>query len=507
MKKQTINLSWPVVLSDFTQENKNEMFTRGKLNVYYEGETADKRCFSEKMSKELVKTLPFTPVVSYYDEDQEDFVGHARQQQIYGIVDPCVEPEFKVLEDGKNWCICDVILYTERPDKVGEIASKIIGQPHSLELDPKTVEYVINYDEKKHFKNIEFTAGKFVGVSVLGKNQKPAFTGSGFFSCDADFEAKMQILRDYCTQTNEAEKQDGGEAMNLQEFMTLSWGEVSNKVDAQITKEYQNDAYTYIVDMYEDCAIVRFHYYMEQCSKLMKIYYTCDEEGNVTLGDVKEVHVVYEEVEQKTTEVEINMKQIEETSIDAVNLSDQDDENKTETEVEEETIEDKKDEKDDDNEEKDDKEDFVEPTIEPVVEENVVVVDDVTAQVSNVEITPTQMEASVENENTNNEETASSATSLTEGERAEFEALKREKKVNLLNSYKDSLTEEEYNNFLEGIDSFSDESLELELLKAYKRNQQVNTNSDKPIRAFAFAPINNANNESPLDAFVSKYKK
>ena len=141
--------------------------------------------------------------------------------------------------------------------------------------------------------------------------------------------------------------------------------------------------------------------------------------------------------------------------------------------------------------------------------DEVVVMETEPAQVLDVTITP-QMEASVEDEqntNTNNQETTSSSTTLTESERQEFEALKRERKVNLLNSYKDYLTDEEYNNFFKSIDSFSDESLELALLKAYKRNQQADTNSEKPIRAFAFAPINNASSESSLDAFVSKYKK
>ena len=413
-----------------------------------------------------------------------------------------------------------MVLYTERPDTTGKLASKIIGQPHSLELNPKTVKYNINYDEKKHFKNIEFTAGDFIGVSVLGKKQKPAFTGSAFFSCDERFEAKMNILREYCENAMANEEKNGGEKMNLQEFMTLSWGEVSSKVESAICKEYQNDAYTYVVDMYPEYAIARFYYYVESNSKLMKIHYTCDDNGNITLGDIKEVHVVYEEVEDQVA-LDPNMKQIDEISIDAVSLAE--DQNISETNenenVETTTVEDNT--NNDDNEvnvdcsEKPGQDDsngggiVVEDSDVITTVDEVVVMETEPAQVLDVTVTP-QTEASVEDEqntNTNNQETTSSSTSLTESERQEFEALKREKKVNLLNSYKDSLTDEEYNSFFKSIDSFSDESLELALLKAYKRNQQADSNSDKLIRAFAFAPRNNANNESPLDAFVSKYKK
>lgn len=306
MKKQVINFSWPAQLSDFAKDTVQENFSRGKLKVFYKGETADHRFFSDSFSEELIKSLPYTPVVSYYDEEKEDFVGHATEQQVLGIVDPCKEPSFEEDEEGKVWCICDVVLYTERPDKVGDLAKKIVGHKQSLELDPSSVQYKINYDEKKHFKNIEFTAGKFVGVSVLGNDQKPAFTGSAFFTCDENFENKMKLLREYCEKQNDPQE-EGGNEMNLQEFMKLSWGEISTKVEQAIAKEYENDAYCYIVDMFEDAAIVRFYYYMENGSKLMKIKYSCDESGNVSLGDIVEVRVAYEEVvnvSNTATEVE-----------------------------------------------------------------------------------------------------------------------------------------------------------------------------------------------------------
>ena len=95
MKKVAINYSWPATLSDFSTENEQELFTRGKLKVFYKGETADHRFFSDKFSEELIKSLPYTPVVSYYDEEKDDFVGHATEQQIFGMVDPCVAPSFE----------------------------------------------------------------------------------------------------------------------------------------------------------------------------------------------------------------------------------------------------------------------------------------------------------------------------------------------------------------------------------------------------------------------------
>ena len=63
MKKRIINYNWPATLS-FSAENnnENEMFSRGKLKVFYKGETADHRYFSDSFAQQLVKTLPYTPI-------------------------------------------------------------------------------------------------------------------------------------------------------------------------------------------------------------------------------------------------------------------------------------------------------------------------------------------------------------------------------------------------------------------------------------------------------------
>ena len=500
-KKQAINFSWPAQLFNFEKDDVQENFSRGKLKVFYIGETPDHRFFSESFGKEVIQSLPYTPVVSYYDEDKEDFVGHATEQQILGIVDPCREPSFEEDEEGKVWCVCDVVLYTERPDRVGDLAKKIVGHKQSLELDPSSVQYKINYDERKHFKNIEFTAGKFVGVSVLGNDQKPAFTGSAFFACDEAFEGKMKMLREYCEKQNDQEV-DGGNEMNLQEFMKLSWGEISTKVEQAITKEYENDACGHVVDMFEDAAIVRLYYWVEGVQKLMKVNYTCDENGNVTLGEVVEVRVTYEPIVEapvQATEVEEvgveNATEVEEI-IDCekiVECEDKDDEEVEETPVEDEKVEDDEEDKDDEvvNAACGGKDDEEEDKVADA------------ANVSNAEVTETERVMSDSDEQVSTEEENTSSTAFTDSEREELETLKREKKVNLLDSYKEVLGEEDYNNFLDSIDTFEEKDLELELLKAYKKSQKEES---KVERAFAFAPIlnNNAKEESSIDAFIKR---
>jgi hypothetical protein len=269
----------------------NPLYTRAKLKVFYVGETVDHRLFTDNFSKFLMGSLPYTPVVSYYNSDKDDFEGHAEEQCIYGIVDPVTQPEFVVEEDGTKWAICDVILYTERPDKTGEIAQKIIGHPESLELDPRTVQYKINRDRTGKFMNLEFTYGKFIGVSVLGKDEKPAFAGAQFFN-------SQNFLKEIKDCTNRGTNM----TIVIPNFVSQSWSETERAVADALAKKF-NDGY-YLVDMYDTYCIVYLWDEKANSSMLMKVPYTCEiKDGtyNVTFGDAIRVHVTYEDMKAQAT--------------------------------------------------------------------------------------------------------------------------------------------------------------------------------------------------------------
>ena len=519
MKKPTINFSWPVVLSDFSNnEDKNyEIFSRCKLKVFYKGETADHRYFSDEFADQLIRSLPYTPVVSRYDDESEDFEGHASRQEIFGIVDPCGKITFEDdEEDGKTWCVTDVILYTERPDQLGELAKKIPGHPHSLELDPKSTKYKINYDDKKHFKNIEFTAGDFVGVSVLGMNQKPAFTGSSFFNENSEFAKKMQLLKDYCERRLE-ENQHGGEKMNLSEFIKLTWGDISAKVVNAIEKEYQEEYYICPVDFYDDSVICHVYSFIDGSTTYLKFYYTIDENAVVTLGEVKEVHVVWEEMPEPAPALEPpspNASLEDNTASAETDMGQAEPEPSAEPKVGEQT--------DFDNQTPE-----TTPDPEPVSAASTIENEEghnsndqqsnftgAAASVTNVEDAPLVNEGQQVNESEcgheNKQTESSSSTSFTDSEREEYENLKKAKKVQLVESYRNVLTEEQYNNYMSSIDTFNAEDLELDLLKIYKRvNDEVNATSIRGIgRAFTvYAPETIKDTENPLDAFVRKNLK
>ena len=107
-------------------------------------------------------------------------------------------------------------MYTERPDTTGKLASKIIGQPHSLELNPETIKFDINENKNEDYF-VSFLDGELIGLSVLGDWQTPAFGGSGFFSQNNTPISLDTIISNYLSLPKEIEvTQNGGETMFLE---------------------------------------------------------------------------------------------------------------------------------------------------------------------------------------------------------------------------------------------------------------------------------------------------
>ena len=424
--------------------------------------------------------------MGFYDEEKEDFVGHATEQQVLGFVDPTVTPAIEVdAATGEEWAVCGGVLYTERPDKVGELAKKIKGHPQSLELDASTVQYKINYDEKAHFQNIEFTDGKIIGLSVLGMSQRPAFAGSNFFSStssDPSMVEKVNYLLNYLAEKEKRlkDEQGGSKQMNLAEFVKLSWDEKGSRINAALDKEYGEEAITFPVDFFDDCFVARFYYFQSGEKKLFRIGYSIDEEGNVNFTsnpvEVVPTYTPLGGVENSTEAT--NHFEGQEGDTSAADNEDASAENNDTNSGEPEG-----------NPSAEEVPSASEKSTEG--DNNTFNANDGDGQgaegannsSTNEGGTPT-VEGSTNNDTGNNEgepkstfmeeKDLSGTSSLSPSEREELESLRRKEKLNLIDKYKDSLTEEEYNTFTSNVDKFSAVSeLKLELLEKYEAHQEA----------------------------------
>jgi hypothetical protein len=221
--------------SNFNLNYKNDLVTHVKLRVFFQGMTKDRRLFTEEFSTKLLASLPQTPVVGYWDETAEDFLGHNHTQFIYGYVPENAKFGFEIDPDGTKWAVTDVVLFTGRGDNIGKVAQKVIGKKHSLELDSGSMKYSVKRNPNGQMQHIELQDGKFVGLSVLGDNQTPAFEGSAFFTEDIKpcelGKCVMEIKDKYQNFQSNTDYQVGGEDVKTEE---------TKQLPADILKELQN---------------------------------------------------------------------------------------------------------------------------------------------------------------------------------------------------------------------------------------------------------------------------
>lgn len=276
---------------ELEEKNDNTRYTVAKLKIFYKGMTVDKRLFTEEFSDEILKTISYTPVVGYYSEDDEDFRGHNNVQYVYGVVpDDAINDVHYVEEDGKTFAVVKVILFTERSDNIGEVAKKIVGKQQSLEMNPETVKYKVNRDAAGRLINIEFLHGEFIGLSVLGDDENPAFPGAGFFKeedfdftkCSAAFENFLQFLH-----------KDGGsiEVFNFEEY-------IAKMAKTQTMQEFEqnlyaaleaNEIYGYVVENTTEYAVVSTYQEKKKRCGYIKYPLTVAEDGAISLGEGEEV--------------------------------------------------------------------------------------------------------------------------------------------------------------------------------------------------------------------------
>ena len=295
--------SIPAYLSNFSTLEDGR--TKGRLKVLYVGETADGRIFDKDFSDQLKDSLADAPVVAYYSDLKQDFLGHNSVQYVFGHVPSSDSNIEYVKEDGQDWLYTDVLLYTDRSDSIGEIAKKIVGHPHSLELDPKTVEYEIKREGGK--TKIHFLKGRICGLSVLGTDQKPAFTGSAFLNCSMNDE--LQNLKErFENFFNCLEEESRGGQMDeklrvfesLANAARLSYDDQKTAVSKKFGAEMGDDYGYYVEEIYSNEVIFHTLNWNTGTQAFYKCGYVIDDNGEVNLSDLEEVFHVFVTGAQKT---------------------------------------------------------------------------------------------------------------------------------------------------------------------------------------------------------------
>lgn len=194
--KKTIPTNFIVsTYGEMTQESNN--LSRARMRVFYLGANRNGSFITDDFAKQMINSVYGQPIVGHYDSSLEDFTDHATKEETkpYGFVpmDLNFAWEDHTDDDGvsKKYACFDVLLWTDREEN----AKKILGNPQSMELNPKTVSgawKVINGDHV-----FEYEKGNLWGFCVLGKNIEPCFEGSQFFALESDFKLFFEDMREF----------------------------------------------------------------------------------------------------------------------------------------------------------------------------------------------------------------------------------------------------------------------------------------------------------------------
>lgn len=481
----SISLSIPAYLSNFAALDNGR--TIADLKVFYIGETADGRVFDKDFANELVKSLPYCPVVAYYSDLKDDFIGHNSTQYIYGLVQAEPEYRFEECEDGKIWLITKVMLYTDREDNIGDIADRIVGHPHSLELKRDTVKYEM-FTENGRLK-IRFTQGQLVGLSVLGMKQKPAFTGSEFFM-EANFNdlrAKFENFFSCLEENSRGEQMQKEQFEQLANFIQLNYTEKMSMVLKHFREQLGDSGAAYLEEMNDEVMIACVLNYETWQESYVRCTYSITEEQGVTFGEMENVRRRYLSVEEinylegfsnePTEEEDVKNYSVEEQNI-LTNTEEVLEENSSteesfvtpEDEEEEEVVnasvpddeDDEKDEKDpqDTSDPEDDEKDEDEFSDKPEGDEEDEHEEDVPSKEDEYEQSSTS--CSLHN-----------STALSDCERIELEGYRRQAKISLVNSFADLLDSKVLNEFLEQVDDYDYDILEAKLSVCYSKQSRT----------------------------------
>ena len=467
-----MDFSIPAYLSNFSTQDDQR--TIAKLKMFYVGETGDGRIFDKEFSDKLIANgIAYLPVVAFYSDLKDDFIGHNNKQYIYGIVKPDAENGFETDENGKEWFITEVMLYTDRIDNIGEIAKKIVGKQQSLEMDPSSVEYELFKENGKN--KIRFTNARLVGLSVLGDDQKPAFSGSEFFMDNEDLRERFENFFSFLTTKDRGADMDKEKFAQYVNFIKLTYDEKRTAVYEYAQSQFGDDCVVFVPEMSDDTVVLEIFSLKDYSDKYLKYDYKIDEQG-VELSNERACYRRFLSVEE--------IEKLEEKISEDFASQDQEPEVKDEPTKEKDESE---------NKEEDKKEDMTkkeECSDQKCNDE----VDKKDASFTKIE-GETNEQKETENlyskeEKESEENFAASTPELSNSEREELEAYRLKEKISLVDSYKDDFDADTISSFKEIAKNISYNELEAKLAIKFREVSKTIVKSEAQVFSFNSVVVN-----------------
>lgn len=232
----------------------SELVTEAVIKVCYVSDKPNPNAtvITREVGKEIASTLPGAPVAGFFNKETGDFEEHSRRISFadgeiiveditkpYGFVSPTDEPWYQdFMEDGevRTYLMCKAYFWTRQYEE----ASLALDKGQSMELDEKAMSGYYQGDV------FVFTSATLDKLCILGDNFAPCFKGAKIMSTySKQFESLAEQLektigrRYYVMNDQLVTKPD---KITLDYALQLGWN-LTDAVYAQLANRGANDKY------------------------------------------------------------------------------------------------------------------------------------------------------------------------------------------------------------------------------------------------------------------------
>jgi hypothetical protein len=246
-----LNTSLPIQFEK-QEESEDSRFTKVKISILHTGKNLNNSIFNKNIVEDALPSLANIPIVGYISTDklnESDFNGHEQRividkdgvkfeylGRVYGIIPETNNAQFEMKTvDGveREYLTCEGLLYNKFPEAI-EIFERDGQKPQSMELESSSIEGKFN-------KNgvYEFSKFKFEAACVLGENVTPAMTGSLIekFSVSTMQDEVKELLaefnKNFTNFTSEISK-EGGENVDKKLEMLGQFSQLGEEILEQV---------------------------------------------------------------------------------------------------------------------------------------------------------------------------------------------------------------------------------------------------------------------------------
>ena len=252
MKHTSVRLDTPCEFINITP--LNPLISKCQIKVCYVSDepNRNKSIITKEVAKEMANSLPGSPIVGFYNENNEDFEEHNRVIDIsngkfeikdttrpYGFVDLNAKCWFATyLDDGqveREYLMTEGYLWTGQYPECKRIIEH--GNNQSMELDPNTLQATWTKNKNGNPQFFIINEAVVSKLCILGEDCEPCFEGAAITDIQFSFEDGFkQQLFSMIEELNELLK--GGETQVFTKYAVEIGDKLWNNLFQYLDKTY-----------------------------------------------------------------------------------------------------------------------------------------------------------------------------------------------------------------------------------------------------------------------------